>query len=260
MRGSVIPWRSRSERRGCLLSNRFYLLREKLYRFKNQKRSIAVARFYKSGKGEYGEGDQFLGIPVPLVRALIKKEREGIDLLSILEIDSFLSSPWHEERLLGVLIFVYRYEKGELQEKAKMLRAYLKAAKRGAVNNWDLVDQSAPNISGDWILKNDRNLLDRWVDSKKLWERRIAIVSTLTLIRNREFAKTIDYAERLLGDREDLIHKASGWMLREMGKREERPLREFLDRHCLKMPRTMLRYAIERYPEKERKVYLLRSC
>jgi 3-methyladenine DNA glycosylase AlkD len=233
-------------------------LTQKLHQLKNEKDAKLLAGFFKTGKCQYGEGDQFLGVKVPVVRALIQEEREGIDSLTLREMEGFMRSPWHEERLMGVLILVRRYEKGEEPEQGRILKGYLSMAKKGLVNNWDLVDQSAPNITGDWILKKDRTLLDRWVDSKKLWERRIAVVSTLTMIRNHDFEKTVEYSERLLGDTHDLMHKACGWMLREMGKRDERPLRKFLEKHTLKMPRTMLRYAIERLPEDERKEYLRR--
>jgi len=231
-------------------------LSEKLYRLKNATAAKTVSRFFKTAKGDYGEGDQFLGVKVPILRALIRNQAAIINSLSIQEIERFCLSPWHEERLMGALILVRGYERASAKEKEKWLRGYLKIAKRGGVNNWDLVDQSAPYISGDWMRTKEPNLLDSWIDSPSLWERRIAIVSTLTPIRNREFKKTIEYTVKLMGDREDLLHKACGWMLREMGKKEQTPLRQFLDQYSPQMPRTMLRYAIERFPEAERLSYL----
>jgi len=207
-------------------------------------------RFFKTGKGEYGEGDVFLGIRVPVLRKLVKKYR-GI---SLSEVCKLLHSKFHEERLLAVLMLVQLFKTGGDEEQKQIYDLYLKNTE--FINNWDLVDISAGNIVGAYLYEKDRVPLYRLVKSKNLWERRIAIIATFHFIRNDDFEDTLKIAEILLNDQEDLIHKAVGWMLREVGKRELEIEVEFLEEHYQKMPRTMLRYAIERIPERRRKMYL----
>lgn len=206
--------------------------------------------FFKTGPGEYGEGDQFAGLSVPQVRALAK-ELQGLPRIETLRL---LHSPLHEARLLALLILMRAYEQGGEKEREDIYRLYL--ANTRWINNWDLVDVSAAPIVGAHLWSRDRSVLDRLAASGLLWERRIAILATLHFIRRGEFADALRIAERLLDDREDLMHKAVGWMLREVGKRDLAAEVGFLEAHAPVMPRTMLRYAIERFPEDERLCYL----
>ncbi len=206
--------------------------------------------YFKTGPGQYGEGDAFLGLRVPALRSLVKKY-ESLDYTDAVDL---LKSPWHEERLLGVLLLVKAYERGDARQKERIHRAYLKNAKR--INNWDLVDSSAPQIVGAHLTPESVGLLVDLAKSRNLWERRIAMIATQHFIRHGEFRPTLTIAELLMDDQEDLIHKAAGWMLREVGNRDRAVLDSFLSRRYARMPRTMLRYAIERYPEKLRKAYL----
>jgi 3-methyladenine DNA glycosylase AlkD len=212
--------------------------------------AVFSQRFFKTGPGQYGAGDQFLGIRVPAVRRLVREFRAT----PLADAVTLLASPWHEARLLGLLLMVERYGRGDAAERQSVYDAYLGHTAR--INNWDLVDVSAPNIVGRHLLDRDRGLLDRLAASASLWERRIALLATHAFIRNGEFADTLALCERLLDDRADLIHKAAGWMLREVGKRDGAVLAGFLDRHAAGMPRTMLRYAIERLPPVRRHHYL----
>ena len=207
-------------------------------------------RFFKTGKGEYGESDIFLGIRVPVLRKLVNKYR-GI---SLEEVSKLLHSKFHEERLLAVLMLVQLFKTGGDEEQKQICCLYLENTK--FINNWDLVDISAGNIVGAYLYEKDREPLFRLVKSQNLWERRISIISTFHFIRNYDFDDTLKIAEILLNDKEDLIHKAVGWMLREVGKRELEIEEEFLQEHYQEMPRTMLRYAIERITEARRKMYL----
>lgn len=208
-------------------------------------------RFFKTGPGEYGEGDQFLGIRVPVLRA-IANEYRALPLNKAVEL---LQSPWHEIRQLALLIMVLHYRRGNQQEA--VFRAYLDNTRR--INNWDLVDCSAEHIPGAHLFERDRSLLLKLAQSRSLWERRIAIVTTFYFIRRNQFDDTLAVAAALLYDPEDLIHKAVGWMLREVGKRSLETEERFLREHGAHMPRTMLRYAIERFPEPKRSAYLLGS-
>lgn len=210
------------------------------------------AGFFKCGKGEYGEGDRFLGVTVPQQRIIAKASRD----LPFSEIETLLGNPYHEARLTGLLVLTYAFEKADEEKREAIFDFYL--AHLSAVNNWDLVDVTAPNIIGGYLTekKPARKILYRFAKSKNLWERRIAIVSTLAFIRNDDFGDTLSIAEMLLEDPHDLIHKATGWMLREMGKRDEKTLEKFLGTHAVAMPRTMLRYAIERFSPMERARFL----
>jgi len=209
--------------------------------------------FFKTGPGEYGEGDRFRGIRVPVLRKLCREFRHaGVEVISEL-----LDSPWHEDRMLALLLLMERYRASDETGREALYDFYCSRSDR--VNNWDLVDVSCPHIVGRHLQTRDRSPLYRFVESSNLWERRIAIVSTFYFIRNDDFGDTLDLAERLLTDPEELLHKATGWMLREVGKRSQSQLEAFLERHATVMPRTALRYAIERLPEEDRRGWLRRS-
>lgn len=208
-------------------------------------------RFFRTGKGEYGEGDTFLGIRVPTLRQCCGEYRE----ISLDEALGLLKSPFHEARLLALLILVARYSSSRgTGEKKAVYRAYLNHTAH--INSWDLVDCSAEHIVGAHLFRRDRKPLYRLARSKNMWERRIAIMSTFHFVKRNDFADTLAVAGLLLYDREDLIHKAAGWMVREVGKRNPDTEEQFLARHYKEMPRTMLRYAIEKLPETERRAYL----
>jgi 3-methyladenine DNA glycosylase AlkD len=213
-------------------------------------RAAFLPTFFKTGPGQYGEGDRFLGLTLPQVRRFAAEYQD----LSLRELERLLESPWHEARLLALIILARQYGRAAPDRRAAIVRLYLRRTDR--INNWDLVDVSAPAIMGAHLLTRRRGVLGRLARSSSVWERRIAIVATYRLIREGQYQDTIALAERLLGDGHDLIHKATGWMLREVGKRDERLLRRFLDRHAGAMPRTALRYAIERLPPAARQKYL----
>jgi len=206
--------------------------------------------FFKTGPGEYGEGDVFAGLAVPQVRALAKELRD----LPQAETAKLLRSPVHEARLLALLILVRAYQTGDAAARERVYRLYLTNTRR--INSWDLVDVSAEHIVGAHLRTRDRCVLDALAESKLLWERRIAILATFHFIRRGEFSDTLRIAERLLRDPHDLMHKAVGWMLREVGKRDLAAEVAFLEKHAGSMPRTSLRYAIERFPETTRQRYL----
>lgn len=211
-------------------------------------------RFFRTAPGEYGAGDRFLGLTVPQVRELCRQHAA----LPLPRVRELLRSRWHEARLLALLILVRAYERGDARQQARIAKLYL--ANLAWVNNWDLVDSSAHLILGPYLARRERGLLDRLARSPDLWRRRIAMIATFHYIRQDDFRDALRIARALLRDKHDLIHKASGWMLREIGKRDEPTLRSFLDRHAAQMPRTMLRYAIERLPTGSRSRYLkLRS-
>lgn len=209
-----------------------------------------LQRFFKTGLGEYGEGDIFRGIRVPVLRAISKK----YDAISLSDIDVLLRSKFHEDRLLALLMMVRKFVASENEVKKDIYDLYL--SRTVFVNNWDLVDTSAEHIVGAYLIDKDRETLYRLVRSQLLWERRIAIMSTFHYIKRKEFVDTLKLAELLLGDKDDLIHKAVGWMLREIGKRNLELEEEFLNTHSQCMPRVMLRYAIEKFPEVKRQLYL----
>lgn len=211
-----------------------------------------LPRFFKTGKGEYGEGDKFLGVVVPNTRLVAKRYKDvPFDVAARL-----LQSPWHECRLCALLMLVERFKKSDEKERKRIYDFYLSQTAR--VNNWDLVDLSAPYIVGEYLKERSREDLYRLVGSTLLWEQRIAVVATYTLIKNNDFIDILALAERLLHHPHDLMRKAVGWMLREMGKRDKDLLVQFLEKHGRVMPRTMLRYAIEKFPEEERQEFLKR--
>ena len=208
-------------------------------------------RFFKTGPGQYGEGDKFLGIRVPVIRKCV---REYL-VISLSDALKLLKSTFHEARLLAVLILVAKYSKAkENAEREAVYRSYLKHTE--FINNWDLVDSSAEHIVGAHLFDKDRKPIYRLVRSKDLWERRIGVMATFHFVKRGDFSDILEIAESLLGDREDLIHKAVGWMLREVGNRNRKVEEGFLNKHYKQMPRTMLRYAIEKFPEIERQAYL----
>ena len=225
-------------------------LKKELKKLANPKQAEVLQRFFKTGKGEYGEGDIFLGIKVPVQREAADKFQE----LSLKDIEKLLDSKIHEHRMMALFVLIKQYKKADENTKKIIFDFYLKNTKN--INNWDLVDLSTPKIVGDYLLDKPRSVLYKLAQSKNLWERRIAIISTWIIIRNNEFDDTLKIAKILLNDKHDLIHKAVGWMLREVGKRDQKLEEEFLKKHYLKMPRVMLRYAIEKFEEKKRKSYL----
>jgi 3-methyladenine DNA glycosylase AlkD len=209
-----------------------------------------LQRFFKTGAGEYAEGDRFIGVTVPPIRKLAQDYRD----LPLQEIHSLLCSAIHEERLLALLLMVSQFQRGNKLQRQTLYRLYL--ASTGQINNWDLVDVSAEHIVGGWLFDRSRKPLYKLARSASLWERRIAIMATFHFIKRGEFSETLRLAERLINDEHDLIHKAVGWMLREVGKREQGVEEAFLQQHYRIMPRTMLRYAIEKFPEQRRQAYL----
>ena len=232
------------------MNNQVANIKNEMRKLANKKIAEHSQRFFKTGKGQYGEGDIFLGIRVPVLRKIAKKFRR----ISLAEVSKLLESKFHEERLLSILMLVNLFKSGDEDDQELIYELYLDKTK--FINNWDIVDISAGNIVGAFLFEKDKAPLYRLVFSENLWERRIAIVATFYFIRNDEFDDTLRIAEILFTDKEDLIHKAVGWMLREVGKRVIEIEEEFLEEHYLKMPRTMLRYAIERFPETRRKMYL----
>jgi 3-methyladenine DNA glycosylase AlkD len=208
--------------------------------------------FFKTGRGQYAEGDRFLGVVVPQIRRLCREYRA----LPQTEAEKLLQSRYNEERLLGLLILIEHYRRGNGEQREEVCQCYLRNLRR--VNNWNLVDSSAPYILGEHLCSGQTKLLDELAQSKDLWERRVAVLATLAFIRRGRYDDTLRLVELLLPDKEDLMHKACGWMLREIGKRDLPTLERFLDRHAGHMPRTMLRYAIERFPRARRLEYLRR--
>lgn len=214
------------------------------------KTASVLSGYFKTGPGEYGEGDQFRGIKVPVVRKIVVRARK----LPLSDIVTLLHSSWHEDRLLALLVLVDLFSKGDKEPREKIFRTYLDNTNR--INNWDLVDLSAPAILGGHLYKRDRDILYEMAKSDNLWKRRMAVLATFYFIKNNDFADSLALAEMLLIDSEDLIHKATGWMLREIGKRHIEAEESFLMKHYGDMPRTMLRYAIEKFPEEKRQAYL----
>jgi 3-methyladenine DNA glycosylase AlkD len=223
-----------------------------LNRYANKEKAEILKRFFKTYKGQYAEGDVFIGVTVPVIR---KMASNSLDLKSEIVL-SLLKSLIHEERLLALLILVLKFQKADLISKEKIYSLYLKHTKY--INNWDLVDITAKHIVGSFLFDKGRKPLYTLAKSNNLWERRISIISTLYFIGRNDFTDTLKLSEILLIDKHDLIHKAVGWMLREVGKRNLAVVEEFLSEYSKIMPRTMLRYAIERFPEQKRKQWLLR--
>lgn len=225
-------------------------IRNDLEALANQEKAGILRRFFKTGPGEYGEGDMFLGIQVPQLRKLAKRNED----ITVDEAEQLLHSAFHEERLLALLILILKYKRGSEPVREAIYRLYLANSKY--INNWDLVDLSAEHIVGAHLLNRGRLKLYRLAGSGSLWERRMSILATFHYVKLGDFADTLNIAGLLLTDAEDLIHKAVGWMLREIGKRDMQTEELFLQGHYKVMPRTMLRYAIEKFPEDRRKAYL----
>ncbi len=224
-----------------------------IYSRADKRRAETYKKFFKTGRGEYGEGDFFIGVKVPVLRAIAKSYRT-MPVESALQL---VQSSIHEFRMVGLFILIFHYTAGDGKIKNKVFNLYLKNA--GYINNWDLVDLSAPNIVGDYLLDKPRKILYRLAKSRSIWLRRISILATLTFIRNNDFKDAFKLSEFLVTDKHDLMHKAVGWMLREIGKRNRSVEEKFLKRYYKNMPRTMLRYAIEKFPEPLRKKYLSSS-
>ena len=222
----------------------------RMHRFSDPGKARFLQGFFKTGPGQYADGDVFLGVTVPQLRSLLREYKQ----LTPVDVLPLLKSPLHEERLFALLALVRCFEKGDRAARAEIYDIYL--TKTRYINNWDLVDCSAPRIVGGFLLDQGRETLYGLARSTSLWERRIAIMATFTFIRNNQFEDTLQIARMLLDDREDLIQKAVGWMLREVGKRVLPAEEGFLKEHCRVMPRTMLRYAIEKFPKHERQRYL----
>lgn len=222
---------------------------------KNKEKALVSASFFKTGKGQYGEGDKFLGLMMPIQREIAKKFIK----LDFAEIEQMLKSEYHDFRMIGLLILTYQYEKAAMGLRKKIYQFYVRNLM--AVNNWDLVDLTVPNIVGRYLWESggDRKILYELAKSKNLWERRIAILATFYFLKNKDFGDTLKIAEIFLQDKEDLIHKATGWMLREMGKQELLELLKFLDKYSSVMPRTMLRYSIEKLPREKKLYYMKRK-
>jgi 3-methyladenine DNA glycosylase AlkD len=225
-------------------------IRSALGKHSDTRQATILQRFFKTGPGQYGEGDIFIGVKVPQTRAVAKQFHSA----PIDEILSLLKSAVHEERLLALLLMVEEYSRGNDSIRKKINNSYL--ANTRYINNWDLVDLSAPQIVGGYLIDRDRSILRKLALSRSLWERRISIIATFHFIKNGDLSDTFEIAGILIDDTHDLIHKAVGWMLRETGKRDIKAEEEFLIPNYKRMPRTMLRYAIERFPEKKRQAYL----
>ena len=226
-------------------------VREQLAKLASPQKALDMMRFFKTGPGQYSEGDVFWGVTSPMVRGVVKEARQ----LPLQEVEVLLEDEVHEVRACAVLILVARFQKGDLATRKAVIELYLRCARH--INNWDLVDISCA-ILGQWAMEQDSGLLRRLGRSAQMWEQRMGVVGTLPLIKSGDFSHILPLVEELIGHKHDLMHKAMGWMLREVGKKDKAVLEEFLGRHVHSLPRTTLRYAIERFPEPERKAWLKR--
>ena len=225
--------------------------REEIRALANKEIAQHSLRFFKTDKGEYGHGDLFLGVRAPKIRLIAKKH---IDI-SITDMKTLIQSKYHEERFLGLIILVNKYAKTkDKKNRNQLYKIYVSSFKH--INNWNLVDVTCPHVTGKHLIDKDRTILYKWAKSEDLWTKRIAMVSTFSFIRKNDLEDTFKIAEILLHDEHDLIHKAVGWMLREAGKRDLKREETFLKKYYKTMPRTMLRYAIEKFPETKRQKYL----
>ena len=231
-------------------SNTAREVQKRLKKLGDPEHAAVGQRFFKTGPGEYGEGDKFLGIRMPVLRELAGEFRD----LPVSESEILLHSPFHEERMLAILILIHNFKKKDGKACKYIYELYLKSTEY--INNWDLVDVSAAHIVGAYLIHKSKRPLYRLARSKNLWERRVAIMATFHYIKHHEFSETLKIAQILLTDPHELIHRATGWMLREIGKRDIESEEAFLKEHYKKMPRTMLRYAIEKFPEGKRQGYL----
>ncbi len=229
----------------------YQLLLKNFEDLKNLKKAVIYQRFFKTAPGEYGEGDLFLGIVVPLQRDLVKR---FWDSLTLKEVEKLLHSKYHEHRLTALLILVKKYQKGDSLLRQQIFDLYLQNTRY--INNWDLVDLSAPNIVGTHLLDKPRTILRKLARSDSLWERRISLLACFPFIKNKDFADLLALSKILITDSHDLIHKALGWMLREMGKVDQKALINYLDQFATKLPRTALRYSLEKLTQTQRRYYL----
>ena len=225
-------------------------VRRELEKRSDAERAVFHKRYFKTGPGDYGEGDRFRGVKVPVLSQLSREHQD----MPTSEVVKLLRSQFHEDRLLALVILVRQFDRGDHVRKSAIYALYMKSTRY--INNWDMVDCSAPNIVGAHLRERSRAPIRRLARSANIWERRIAVLATFHFIRGGEFDESLHIAKRLLTDEEDLIHKAVGWMLREIGSRDQEVLEKFLRVNYRKMPRTMLRYAIERFPEARRQRYL----
>jgi len=232
------------------MTNNFKRALAALQALADAEKARLLAGFFKTGKGQYADGDRFLGIPAPPLRQLAREYRH----LDLAGCERLLQSPYNETRALGLLILINHFQNGDARVRNRIARLYLKNRRR--VNNWNLVDASAPYILGAHLVSRDRSPLYKLARSSSLWDRRIAVVATFAFIRRNDFRDTLQLTDLLLRDPHDLIHKACGWMLREVGKRDQPLLESFLATRHARMPRTMLRYAIERFAPAKRLTYL----
>lgn len=224
-----------------------------LEKYSSDHDAVQAQRFFKTGPGEYGEGDVFIGVRMPDIRKVGRQFKD----LDTGELEKLIKSPIHEHRMVALIIATERFKKASSADRQIIYNFYIKALKNGYINNWDLVDVTCDKVIGEFLKDIEKDFLYELASSKNLWERRVAIISTFAYIKNGDSTESIKVAKMLLHDEHDLIHKAVGWMLREVGKRvDESILLEFLDSHAHEMPRTMLRYAIEKLPESKRQFYL----
>lgn len=227
---------------------------DELLSMANPGKAAFLQRFFKTGPGQYAEGDVFLGLVVPLTRSIAKANKQT----PLAELQKLIESPYHEARLCALLIVMEQFKKARPEEQKKLYEFYLANTMR--INNWDLVDVTCPHVVGAYLLDKDRTPLYTLARSRNLWDQRIAMVSTVTFIRHREYTDTLALAEYFLTHTHDLMHKAVGWMLREVGKKDRDTLTEFLERHATRLPRTALRYAIEHYPDEQRRYFLKKKA
>lgn len=235
------------------MDNKLISLKKEIQKLADPQKAKILQRFFKTQKGEYGEGDIFLGVNVPLLRKIAKKHKD----LSLTDLRKLIQSKFHEYRQIALFVLVSQYQSSENRRKKELFDFYLSQIKY--INNWDLVDLSASQIVGNFLLERGKKILYKLARSNHLWSRRIAIVATYAFIKNNQFNDTLKIATILLDDRHDLIHKATGWMLREVGKRNQAIEEEFLQQYYQQMPRIMLRYAIEKFNPTKRKFYLRRT-
>ena len=237
--------------------NELNSLRRELRALGSPAKALSAARFFKNGPGQYGEGDVFLGVTVPQQRSLVVKHRE----LSLADIQALLASRFHEERLVACLLLAGRAKRAAKAQDPAALKtlASFYWKHRAGINNWDLVDSSAEHVLGSYYIKRSRVPLFKMARSARLWDRRYAVLATFHFIRQGDFKDSLHLTELLMEDKHDLIHKACGWMLREVGKREPEVLRTFLNKNAVRMPRTMLRYSLEKLAPRERQNYMKKS-
>jgi len=233
--------------------NKLNEIKQKLDSLADPSNQQQIQRFFKTGKGDYAEGDIFLGIRTPMLRKLAAQYQD----LSLNDAEQLLQSPIHEHRSLALMLWVTQFPKANKAQQQRLFERYLQNTK--FINNWDLVDISAPTLVGQYLLEKEREILYKLVASESLWERRIAVVATLTFIRHQQFEDILKFAKLLLNEPHDLIHKAVGWMLREAGKQNLSVLKAFIDEYDTQLPRTTLRYAIEHFDEEQRQFHLKRK-